>query len=145
MLLCIIMPFNSSFTEFSVAMYLFPSPFSSFCLLCSWIKQLVFLLEFIVVFTERNGEEFSYPIFFGVDSPPLNNYSYSPQLQASSGWVVVCKCFIRSLVKHMSREFWILSWALSFIIWPNLCKFSQEFWGACIIQRLFPVKYQNQI
>lgn len=69
-------------------------------------------------------------------------------LQASSGWVV-CKCVICSLVNHRSWGFWILFWvlldkiSLSFIIWPNLCKFSQEHWEARMIQRPFPVKYQS--
>lgn len=50
------------------------------------------------------------------------------------------------VVNHRSWEFWILFWALldkislSFIIWPNLCKFSQEHWEAHMIQRPFPSK-----
>jgi len=42
--------------------------FSSFCRLCRWIEQLVFLSEFVVGFTERNTEEFFCPILFGVES-----------------------------------------------------------------------------
>lgn len=97
----------------------------------------------------KNGEEFSCPILFGVESPLVKNESYAPQLQASTCWVVVCKCFICSLVNHRNWEFWILCWAvlnkisLSFIIWPNLYRFSQKYWEAHMIQRPFHVKYQN--
>lgn len=65
--------------------------------------------------------------------------------------VIVWRGFIGSLVGHRSWEFWILVWALldrisySFIIWPNLCTFSQEYWKVHMIQRPFPVKYKNWI
>lgn len=65
--------------------------------------------------------------------------------------VTVWRCFIGSLVGHRSWEFWMVFWALldrisySFIIWPNLCTFSQEYWKVHMIQRPFPVKYKNWI